>query len=102
MKIYRQGDVMIVSGKIPDGAQPVKPTARGYVLAEGEVTGHAHVIEATPLVEAKSMAGQLFLRVGGDVQVRHEEHAWITLPAGEYQVIKQVEYTPRELVRVRD
>jgi hypothetical protein len=103
MQTYRQGDVLIVRiSAAPTDAQPIKPGPRGYVLAEGEVTGHAHTIAAGPNVRANTLAGQLFLRVAGDVVVTHEEHTWITLPPGDYQVVRQVEYTPQELRRVMD
>ena len=42
----RQGDVLLhaFDGDIPKGAKIVEPQNGRYILAEGEVTGHAHVI----------------------------------------------------------
>lgn len=103
IQTWRQGDILIVRiGEIPADAKPIDPGARGYVLAEGEVTGHAHAIAASPDVQAMSLEGQLFLRCAAPVNVTHEEHDWVTLPEGDYRVIQQVEYTPAELRRVLD
>lgn len=45
----RQGDVLLVDasyrGGMPADATAVKPEARGTVLAHGEHTGHAHVLD---------------------------------------------------------
>lgn len=45
----RQGDVLLVDaayrGGMPTNAKAVKLEARGTVLARGEHTGHAHVLE---------------------------------------------------------
>ena len=45
-KPQRQGDVLLIpTDSIPEGTKPAKRDSRGrLVLAEGEVTGHAHVI----------------------------------------------------------
>ncbi len=41
------------------------------------------------------MGDGLYLRVGkSGVRIVHEEHTPITLPAGDYEVIRQREYTP--------
>lgn len=45
---YRQGDVtlvQIVNTTWPSSRVEKKPTKKGVVLAEGEVTGHAHVMD---------------------------------------------------------
>jgi hypothetical protein len=43
--IYQQGDVLLTKiDSLPLGNK-VERKERGYILAEGEATGHAHVIE---------------------------------------------------------
>lgn len=102
-KTFRQGDILIVAvAGIPEGAKPVIPGPRGYVLAEGEATGHAHIIEPSSAVKMQSLAEQLFLQVAEPVTVTHEEHGWIMLPEGNYKVVRQVEYSPEELRQVTD
>lgn len=106
-EVYRQGDVLIVAltDGIPSEAKPIQPDRRGYVLAEGEVTGHAHVLTAAPNVEAYSLAEQLFFAVsaGNPAPVTHQEHGYAYIPVDrECVVIRQVEYTPAALQLVRD
>jgi hypothetical protein len=95
-EIYRQGDVLVRRvATIPDGVHEVAREDGRIVLAHGEATGHAHAISA-PLSEATLLdAGreQRFLRLIRDVDLQHEEHAAIRLPAGLYQVIRQREWT---------
>lgn len=59
----RQGDVFLIPVKtLPAGCKPIQPEAgRRFVLAHGEVTGHAHAIyefteNSKAEAEAKAMA----------------------------------------------
>lgn len=97
---FRQGDVLIVAtDRVPKGLKPVPREQGRIVLAHGEVTGHAHAIDA-PEAEAQFLAADLeevnrrFLRVEAEVAVVHEEHDTITLPPGDYEVRRQREYAP--------
>lgn len=99
---YRQGDVLVTRVRaIPTGAVSVPADNGRSVLAWGEVTGHAHALDATrgrlyELDEGEELERR-FLRVLADGGVlRHEEHAPLRLPAGDYQVTLQREYVPRE------
>jgi len=105
--LFRHGDVLILSvasGKIPPGLRRLE----GGVLAEGEVTGHAHRIENPPDVELYQDKARdvLYLRVkvekGTTARVVHEEHAPIELPPGVYRVWKQREYDPNKHRYVAD
>lgn len=104
--MFRQGDVLIVpASEIPAAAVPVKRVRRAVVLAEGEVTGHAHriVADGADLFEIEGLEDR-FLRVltEGGVDLVHEEHGTIALPAGDYIVRRQREYTPERNVQVLD
>ncbi len=108
MRIYRQGDVLIVAtDSIPTNATPVARENGRIVLAHGEVTGHCHAIDADELAatfltaDMDEMADR-FLRVEREVQVVHDEHDAIILPPGEYVVRRQREYTPERIVNVAD
>ena len=88
-------DVIIKSiFKIPEGAERVFRSERGYVLAEGEATGHAHVIEEH--VEMYEKDGVLYIRADKPVTVKHEEHKLVRLERGIYKIGKVREYDPFE------
>lgn len=108
MHIYRHGDVVLITRPIPDAATE---TSRGRLtLAEGEVTGHAHVIDHPDAIlltvpaslEAAEPAAPVttltFLRVlaAAGVELTHEEHAALVIPPGEYEVLRQREWTDED------
>jgi hypothetical protein len=103
MKIYRQGDVLLLerpkvayaAGKGTD-----RPSdARGLVLAEGETSGHCHVVfpeRAARLFDfAEDGVARTFLAlVGGGASVRVvggevggvPRHTPVQIPVGTYEV----------------
>lgn len=99
-QIYRQGDVLIRRVT----SLPAQTTQRmNGILAYGEVTGHAHKVEDQACAEVLEVGTGLFLRVGEEgVRIVHEEHAPISLPAGNYEVTIQREYTPEAIRNVAD
>jgi hypothetical protein len=107
MTMYRQGDVLLVpTAHSLTRAAVLVPRDRGrFVLAYGEVTGHAHAIHSALAELFEERDGRLFLRVlAGVEQVRllHEEHDAIVLPPGLYEVIRQREYSPGAIRYVLD
>jgi len=103
--IYRQGDVLIERiTKTPRKTQPVKRDAGRIVLAYGEVTGHAHAIASRAAELTETELGERFLRVlaEGGVALRHEEHATIQIPQGDYRIRQQREYSPEAIRNVAD
>lgn len=107
-RIYRQGDVMIrrrAHNRIPETAQTVARDRGRIVLAYGEVTGHAHAIadrEAELYHDVETERRFLQVLAEGGVDLVHEEHATITIPPGEYEVIRQREYAPEAVRNVAD
>ncbi len=103
-KMYRQGDILFVEVEAlpqPQGGQPV-PSG---VVAEGEVTGHAHRVmggEVTRFGEGASANLYVNARAGLRVTVVHEEHGPIELPTGVFKVVRQREYTPERIRTVGD
>lgn len=120
MNIHRHGDVYLI---------PIKTEIEGAVekravLAYGEVTGHAHVIDhphakltrdqsAIDLAKAELVRLGIIdegafvtaaLTVEGDeaVPLTHEEHDTQHIRPGRYAVIIQREYQPSEIRRVAD
>lgn len=104
-KIYRQGDVLFRKVRsLPAGDR--KKRASGHIL-EGEATGHIHRVADQDLDAAEVLEfgeGQLYLSVSaeGGISIVHEEHDPITLPAGNYEVVRQREYSPEEIRNVAD
>lgn len=62
------------------------------VLAEGEITGHAHVIRLGCETRGYRQGNDLFIQSGRSTTLRHEEHAPLELPSGNYRVIRQRVY----------
>lgn len=95
----RQGDLLFIKvNEIPKETEIKKDE----VIAEGEVTGHKHRIsDATKatLIVAGLVA---YVRALKDVDVVHEEHDTITLPPGDWRVIRQREYEPDGWRQVSD
>ncbi len=104
--MFRQGDVLIVPiTAMPEKLMPVAREGGRVILAHGELTGHAHAIkdERAALFRDPKLAA-VFMRVSGDapVALEHDEHDTIHLPAGDYQIIRQREYSPRAIRNVAD
>jgi hypothetical protein len=101
--LYRQGDVLIRQiSSLPTETAQLQLRANG-VLAYGEVTGHCHRVEDPTRAEVVEIGTGLYLRVGDEgVRVVHEEHAPISLPAGNYEIEIQREYTPEAIRNVAD
>ena len=94
-KGFRHGDVLVIrTHRIPKTAKLLNH----LVLAEGEVTGHAHVVHGD--ASLYEMNGLLYLKVHNDEAfLKHEEHDPINLPKGSYLIRKQREYDPQKLVK---
>ncbi len=98
---YRQGDVLIETVKQVPTRLPEVPKEGGrVVLAHGEATGHSHSLGAGTLLADPS--GDRFLILEADGSLTHQEHDAIDLPAGNYKVRRQVEYSPQAIRNVAD
>ena len=98
--MYRHGDVLVAATKsIPDGARRLVHVT----LAEGELTGHSHRIAERNAAVLFESGRDLFLQVVADrATLIHQEHGPIELPRGTYRVWRQREYSPKEIVTIRD
>jgi hypothetical protein len=64
-------------------------------LAEGEVTGHAHrCIGDCEVYDEQD--GSRTLIVNDNIELTHEEHNTLTIPAGRYKTFKAIEYNHAE------
>lgn len=121
--IYRQGDILLRRvDEIPLSDKcKVDATDGKHVIAEGEVTGHVHAVaerEADTVTElyfrdvpiwqrnrrnTTANEVEMYLKVtGGPVPLTHDEHSTLTIPEGNYQIIRQREYDVRKVRRVAD
>lgn len=87
----QQGDVNLRRlSKMPDGEQKIISRKR-LVLAEGEHTGHAHVIESDE-AELIQIGERMLLRLSKPATVVHQEHKPIRLAPGIWEVGRVQEY----------
>ena len=115
--MYRQGDVLLVAiAALPEGAKLVK-NEKEVVLAHGEATGHAHVMDAAAVEEYKTaqpapvhdLACERFLKVMLETTLRHEkggqptgEHDTQHIAPGIYGLVPQCEWSYDQPRRVTD
>lgn len=111
----RQGDVLLIQVKeIPSGFQ--SRTDKKTILAYGEVSGHHHRFEGDRVTsfykegDDLRMSGGTALRgsrtdvefisvADGGADLVHEEHDTISVPPGNYKIIRQREFSVLEGVR---
>jgi hypothetical protein len=103
-KLWQQGDVLCFSGaSVPGDAVKIEKNSRGHVLAEGESTGHAHVVDSDDC-EMFAASGRRWLNVTSQVIVKHEEHGPLTLDEGVYEIkiVREMDPFEREIKNVAD
>ena len=102
MPQYRQGDVFLRKIRsIPKGAKPCKARDGRFVLAEGEATGHAHTIcelDGSLFIDEN----RLYLQTEAGCELLHEEHGPIQVTPGNFEIIRQREYSPEAIRNVAD
>ena len=104
-KLYQQGDVLLKARKrLPSGLKPVKRHQRGWVVAEGEATGHAHVFESTDVQLYEDDQGTIWVKVSEPAALKHEEHNAQTVAPGVYRadIVREVDPFSEEVHRVQD
>ena len=104
-KQYRQGDVLIERVAADPRKKPHKPIPRDagrIVLAYGESTGHAHAIHDQTAEWIELESGDRFVCSAAGIRLVHEEHATVELPAGNYRITRQREYSPEQIRNVAD
>lgn len=101
--MIRHGDVLLMPCSREEWEQVrregkvVENEPRGAVLAYGEVTGHAHVVESPRAVQIESKSGARYLLLPEAAPLTHQEHG-IAMPVVDqpYRVIRQVEWTDEQ------
>lgn len=91
--IYRQGDIVLKKvNSLPEGLK--KQT--NNILAYGEVTGHKHQFVSDMVITYADELDNKYVKVLSVVPLQHEEHKWIDIEEGTYEVVRQREYDPKE------
>lgn len=101
----RQGDVLVWNVDGIEATEEITREDGAVVLAHGEVTGHKHQIREPGVyhLRREGIHAYTVLRVDSDtVDLVHEEHATIAIPAGKHAVIIQEEYTAEDYRPVND
>jgi len=99
---WRQGDLLF--RRIEDlPLENLTERENGHIL-EGEATGHIHRLKDTVVAKVlETFAGlRMFIRAEKPAEIIHEDHDTITLPPGNYEVIRQREYTPEAIRQIAD
>lgn len=104
-KIYGiHGDVILEAvNEIPKEAKLQK--TKQIVLADGEVSGHKHVITKTDEdVELYKIHEDLYIKNKVVKEISHEEHKTVSLPPGTWKVkiAKEYDHFLEESREVRD
>lgn len=108
VETLRQGDVLVIRiDALPNKKLTPVPKRDGrIILADGEVTGHAHAVvsDGATLLELveEGQPDKRFLDIKDDTEAVHEEHGTIPLKKGYYEVRRQREYQPDEIRQVAD
>lgn len=94
----RQGDILFT--KVDKQATGNK--IERLVVAEGEQTGHHHVLIAQ--TDSVLLGDKTLFTVKGKAKLIHPEHDTIDFPEGTYMVTNEREwdYIENDLVKVRD
>lgn len=104
MKNYGQGDVLLKSGNV-DLKEAVKEhVVNGrWIVAEGEVTGHAHVIKEDEAV-IYNKDGKRYVLTENGFTITHKEHDPITVEPGCYEIgiVQEYDYFLDEARAVAD
>ncbi|MDE1767152.1 MAG: hypothetical protein KGI27_12910 [Thaumarchaeota archaeon] len=89
-KIYRHGDITLRLVQKVEGKEVENNGS--FVIANGETTGHRHLITAEIMTVRQAENGRYYLSLGEAGTLTHEEHKTLTIPAGDYEVVREREY----------
>jgi len=102
MKMYRHGDVILVRREaLPKGEVTEH---KELTIALGEATGHHHTLypatSAAGSIKKVVVGDVVFLEVGEDYFLRHQEHREIRIDPGCYEILIEKERDPfRDVIR---
>lgn len=92
-KVYRHGDISLHPSSEVLG-EKVKHNG-SFVLAEGETTGHKHVISVPSVDDMeifRTPEGGYFMRLKTEGTITHEEHRKVKVAPGVYKMVNEREF----------
>ena len=102
IKQMRHGDVFLrLVKRVPSELPVVERKTPEVILAEGEVTGHAHRVFSADAVEYGD-GMQRVVSVPSPSRLDHEDHGFLPVFSGIYEVRRQREYAPDAVRNVAD
>lgn len=102
----QQGDVLLKKiDKLPSGIKFKKTKSNQVVLAEGELTGHSHML-VSPLspINIYEKNGETWIEVLTPSDLNHQEHDLEKIDPGIYkiEIVKEYDYFEERARRVVD
>lgn len=103
VEMYRQGDFVFVrvNEAPPQDAIAEKRTNGKTIVGYGEATGHHHAI-ASRGAKIVAVGDMRWIVASEPVEITHQEHHVITLPAGVWTVVQERTYHAGNIQRVVD
>ena len=90
--------------EVPQGGKELAQADR-IIIAYGETTGHAHVLESPGAkligIDRREIT-EHYLVLAQEGKLVHEEHSAHTYPPGVYKIHRQFEFEPEKMRRVLD
>ncbi len=99
----QQGDVLIKRVSVDFASmKKIERGSRGFVLAEGEATGHAHRVGNN--IDLYEDGGVRYINSKETFTVEHEEHGAITIEKGAYEIgiVQEYDHFAEEARNVAD
>lgn len=90
--IYRHGDILIQPYESKEELKSLGEF-KSYILAEGETTGHKHLLVSEKLMEVfQKENGEIVFKLNSPAKISHEEHNEIIIQPGIYEVGNEREF----------
>ena len=106
-KCILHGECIVFRSSLPKNATPTKVEGSYKIVADSEVTGNHHVVDAPVSVSFFEANGVTYMQNEVPTKIRclmAERHTEIELPVGtwEFGTQKEYDYINDELISVRD
>lgn len=105
MKLVEQGDVVLVPlAKLPPKSDlEILKKGRGIVVAEGEVTGHAHRVIGVATLARNKATGDIILIPDEETTMEHDTHHSVPVEGPAIvEIVQERDHLTRETRKVRD